>query len=543
MVIQSNLSALNTFNNLNLTASQLRIATERLSSGFRINRAADDAAGLVVSEKMRSQIRGLNQAARNARSGMDMLSVAEGGLNETQAILHRLRELSVKSANATYQDDVDRQAIQLEVNALVGEIDKIASSTEFNKIKLLDGSLSGGRVGGSSEYGARFGIRQHIPELGQHISIASNVLGVTVAFTTGASGQGGENAIVDTTGRHVTINLHEGESYSDLQINELIKNAVREGGGVQNNVPATIEFKSDGGQVIAANFTTTPTVSGLRQRAEMDLLPLKNPGGYDGHADQIRFVANQYGSHTNTSGVFSSIKISVQPGTNVGDERVEINTHAVMGQSGAEITLHLATGEYTGEAIERLLRGAGFDYKVEMWSNVSQGDYSSVFFTEMGAVSMDPLSFTDGRGLGRSHSTSGHGLVLQIGPNNAAEQRMSVNINAMDSASIGLSGIDVRTADDARNSIEMIDKAAGVVSLERASLGVMNNRLEHTVNNLTSTAENLRASESRIRDADMAAEIIRFAKQRVLQKVGTAMLAQTVQKQEEVMQLLAFYSR
>jgi flagellin len=493
---------------------------------------------------MRAQIRGLNQASRNARDGIDLLSTAEGALNETHAILQRIRDLALKSANATNQDAIDREAMQLEINSLTSEIDRIAAGTEYNKIKLLDGSLSGRGVGMNNEHGARFGVRQDSAAFGQHISVSSDVMAVTVEFTTNnTSGTGGENAVTDATGRHVTVNLTAGETYTDNQINEFIRNATRPG-DVQLSAPAAIEFRSDTGQITAANFTTAPTVAGLRQRAEIDLTAapstLSTPFGY---ADNIKFTANQYGSHTNTQGVFSQINISVASGTNRGDERVSIDTQAVMGTSGAVITLHLATGtEYSNERIESLLRGAGFDYKVDMRTAAPQNEPASLFFAGTGSADVTVSAADDGRGLGRNHTTGGVGLELQIGANNAPYQRMSVNINAMDTASIGLTNVDIRTAEGARDAVDMAERAIGTVSLERASLGAMSNRLEHAINNLTSAAENITSSESRIRDTDMAEEIIRYAKAKVLQQVGTTMLAQTAQKQQEVMQLLAFYN-
>ena len=157
MVVQHNLNAINANNKMNINVSGTKKATEKLSSGYQINRAGDNAAGLAISEKMRSQIRGLSQATKNANDGISLIQTAEGGLNETHSILQRMRELAVQSANGTYQDDTDREAIQLEVDALKSEIDRIASSTEYNGMKLLDGSL-GGTTTGTTDFGARYGV-------------------------------------------------------------------------------------------------------------------------------------------------------------------------------------------------------------------------------------------------------------------------------------------------------------------------------------------------------------------------------------------------
>ena len=155
MVVQHNLNAINANNKMNMNVSGTKKSTEKLSSGLQINRAGDNAAGLAISEKMRSQIRGLSQATKNANDGISLIQTAEGGLNETHSILQRMRELAVQSANGTYQDDTDREAIQLEVDALKSEIDRIASSTEYNGMKLLDGSLSN-TANASSELGPKF---------------------------------------------------------------------------------------------------------------------------------------------------------------------------------------------------------------------------------------------------------------------------------------------------------------------------------------------------------------------------------------------------
>ncbi|MDR0804421.1 MAG: flagellar hook protein, partial [Oscillospiraceae bacterium] len=189
MAIAHNLSAINANNVNTRNITGQKKSMEKLSSGYKINRAGDNAAGLAISEKLRSQTRGLKQATNNANDGISLIQTAEGGLNETHAILQRIRELSVQSANGTYQDDTDREAMQLEVDALGSEIDRISTSTEYNKIKLLDGSLSG-TPNQTSTYGAAYGIREKNATLGGFVNVQSNISGVSIKFETTASGTG-----------------------------------------------------------------------------------------------------------------------------------------------------------------------------------------------------------------------------------------------------------------------------------------------------------------------------------------------------------------
>lgn len=237
MVVQHNLNAINANNKMNINVSGTKKATEKLSSGYQINRAGDNAAGLAISEKMRSQIRGLSQATKNANDGISLIQTAEGGLNETHSILQRMRELAVQSANGTYQDDTDREAIQLEVDALKSEIDRIASSTEYNGMKLLDGSLGGAQA--ANKYGANYGKVSEL--LNAKMTVTSDVAGTTLSFAAAASGKGGENALWNEDGTKLTINLVEGESYTDKDIQNLIDNATQsKNAGQTNAVPPTL---------------------------------------------------------------------------------------------------------------------------------------------------------------------------------------------------------------------------------------------------------------------------------------------------------------
>jgi len=387
MIIQHNLPALNVNNRLNANVLGVKKSTEKLSSGFRVNRAADDAAGLAISEKMRAQIRGLGQAVRNANDGISLIQTAEGALEETHDMLKRLKELAIQAGNDTYSDE-ERAYMQDEVDKIKTEIDRIAKSTDFNGIKLLDGSIgnSGGVSGMGDNYGARYGIYQFSAAFYQYVAVSSSISGVTVEFTTGASGKGGENAFWDESGKHLTINLANGNAYTDAQINALIKNANI---AKQNPAaPAKVEWKSDSGIITARSFKTGATIAGERQNFEVDLLPLELSGGTEYYADKIRFTANTYGSHKDTAGLVSGLRIITDAPR--GEEKVVVDKAAVKGTAGAEISIHLATGtEYTNLDIENLLKKAGFDYSAQMFCTKKPDGDTTALFNRIGEVKVN----------------------------------------------------------------------------------------------------------------------------------------------------------
>ena len=539
LVVQHNMSALNANNKMNTNVSGLKKATEKLSSGYQINRAGDNAAGLAISEKMRSQIRGLAQATRNANDGISLIQTAEGGLNETHSILQRMRELAVQSANGTYQDETDREAIQKEVDALKSEVDRISTATEYNGMKLLDGSLAG--KSSSTEYGAHYGMNEVMDDIGGgRISTESSVVGMSIEFTTGASGKGGENAVWAASGLKVTINLVENKSYTDAEINDLIKNAtVPKGAGMTGPV-GEISFKSEYGVVTAAAAETTATVAGVRDTGTGDLSSIvadKTNGGI-GSSDTIKLTANSYGeSKLNES---LAAKITVIADRAAGKEEVTVEKATDIDNAGAEVTLHLSTGvKYSEKDIENLLAEAGYDYSVELTDAKNpDGADDGYLYLNVAGTGVD-VSPTGGVGLGKNFSGSvGEGLVFQIGANGVKDQRVTLNVDDMGAASLGIANIDVSTREAANKAIEAVDAATKKVSLQRADLGALQNRLEYTVNNLTTTNENLTNAESQIRDTDMATEMINYTKYNILQQASQAMLAQANQQPQAVLQLL-----
>ncbi len=557
MVVQHNLNAINANNKMNINVSGTKKATEKLSSGYQINRAGDNAAGLAISEKMRSQIRGLSQATKNANDGISLIQTAEGGLNETHSILQRMRELAVQSANGTYQDDTDREAIQLEVDALKSEIDRIASSTEYNGMKLLDGSL-GGTTTGTTDFGARYGVLISAntvvdganTKLKENLSLegatlTSSVNGVTVTLADTASGVGGENAQWDAAGTTLTINLKAGQSYSQSQINDLIKNATMAkadaAGTPQASTPADVELKLKSGVFTFQKAETFKTSAGVRATSDdTDLVEylINGTDQNDGYADTIKFTSNNYGEDTR--------KLKIATDVAAGKEWVATTTanNEGTGIKDGEFTLHLATGvEYTEEDIQNLLKQAGLDYTVTLTdSKTPDGDksfYAQKVVAEADATAIEIGKTTVGAGLGSDKLTgTGKGLTFQIGANGVEDQRVTLSVGDMSSTSIGVGGADVSTQDAANKAIDMVDAAVKTVSMQRAGLGALQNRLEYTVNNLTTTNENLTAAESQIRDTDMATEMINYTKNNILQQASQAMLAQANQQPQAILQLL-----
>ena len=540
MVVQHNISAQNANEAMRKNVAGLKKSTEKLSTGYSINRAADNAAGLAISEKMRSQIRGLTQATANSNDAISLIQTAEGGLQETEDIMQRMRELAVQSANGTYTDE-DREQIQHEVNALKDEVDRISSATEYNEMKLLDGSLDG-KSASNGVYGARYGTQitdDTNKVLSKGSTVTSNVKGVQVKFTTGASGKGGENAAWDADGNELTINLVKGQSYTQNDIDKLVAEA-NEQKTAQTGTAADIKITLANGQtktVSADQGASAATTAGVR--ADGGNVSLKNAlvagATTEGYADQIKFTSNSYGADTR--------KIALVFDKAAGKEEVTTKTADTDDYTkDGTFEIHLATGvEYSKDDIEQLLSKAGLDYEVELSDSAApDGDVKLYANIKPSAGITSTLgSGTAGKGVGKEALTStGEGLTFQIGANGVEDQRLNVNIGDMSTAALGLADLSVAKQDDANVAINKIDDAIKTVSSQRAKLGAVQNRLEHTVNSLNTANENLSAAESQIRDTDMATEMIKYTKSNILQQASQSMLAQANQQPQGVLQLL-----
>ena len=535
MIVQHNLTAMNANRQLGISTSALAKSTEKLSSGYRINRAADDAAGLAISEKMRSQIRGLDQASTNAADGISMIQTAEGALNESHSILQRMRELCVQAANGTETDE-DRGNIQDEIEQLQEELDRIASDTEFNEMKLLDGSLSANAVGGSAS-GPKFGVYDKTLKA----FVTSDVKEVAVKVANDAA-VGGESAIWNAGGTELTIHLAENMTYTQAEIDELIQEAKQED-STATGTPAKVEVNLKYGS-LTADATTVggeKTVAGKKATSAKETIATANFVG----ADQIQITANRYGDD-------HEIKIDIKFDAKAGAESCSITTAATYAADGSltaagGYTLKLQSGkEYTEEDIETLLAEAGLDMDVTLSSSKDPDEPNTVFITDSNETVT--LQLQNGAGLGDEDAylgeakygtqAGGRGIILQVGANEG--QTMSFSIEDMSATALGVndSNVNLSTQTGASRSLGKIDDAIAKVSKQRSLLGAVQNRLEHTITNLDNTAENLQAAESGIRDVDMAAEMVTMSKYNILQQAGQSMLAQANQATQGVLSLL-----
>ena len=535
MIVQHNMSAMNANRMLGVTSSSLSKSTEKLSSGYRINRAADDAAGLSISEKMRSQIRGLNKASANAQDGISLIQTAEGALNESHSILQRMRELSVQASNGTETDD-DREAVQKEISQLQEELTRISSTTEFNTMKLLDGSQGGSSSTTSS--GPKFGV---IDSTLDGALVTSNVAGIKVATAASTDTKvGQETAIWDDAGTTLKLNLSKNKVYTQDEIDDIIANAKQEDSSA-TAAPAEVKVTLKNGIFNADADTTDGEATAAGAKAASNDATVT---GFVG-ADTIKFTANKYGAEFN--GTVFKFAFDKETGKEEVETTTAITTDAANKITAGEYTIHLAAGkEYTAEDIEDILKTAGFDFDVTL--SGATPDQPNTLFATSGATTVADITMTAGAGLGSEKAlwgqdgydsvSSNAGITLQIGANEG--QTMSFSIDDMSARSLGVDGnkIDIATQSGAQKATTTIDAAIKKVSAQRSKLGAVQNRLEHTIANLDTAAENTQTSESRIRDTDMASEMVVYSKNNILLQAGQSMLAQANQSNQGVLSLL-----
>ena len=465
MRINHNIASLNTYRQLTMNTAAGSKSLEKLSSGLRINRAGDDAAGLAISEKMRGQIRGLDQAQRNAQDGISLIQTAEGALTETHSILQRMRELAVQASNDTNTVD-DRAEIQKEIDQLTSEIDRIGETTEFNTKKLLNGG-----AGLTTSFSVK-----------QVNSVDQNWIQVV----SGTS---------ETTADNTDIIITDATKASSAKYSTTVTGATAGTASIQIN-----------GYTISYTATTNTTENAESIAKAINAVSDKIGVRAVAVAAGLDIISNDVGSASSLSvvGAANTILTSAVNSTTTGLD-ADINSAQIADTDyiARGNTIIVTAGKYKG--LELQLNSA------VMSNNAAEND-ATFKITGNGA------------------------LALQIGANE--NQEMSVSIGDMRASALGVDNINVTTQISAKTAITTIDAAIKTVSAERSKLGAIQNRLEHTINNLGTTSENLTASESRIRDVDMAKEMMEFTKNNILTQAAQAMLAQANQQPQGVLQLL-----
>ena len=457
MVVQHNMQAANANRMLNVTTSAQSKSTEKLSSGYKINRAADDAAGLTISEKMRKQIKGLDRASTNAEDGVSAVQTAEGALTEVHSMLQRMNELATQSANGT-NSNTDRKAIQDEIDQLTTEIDRVSETTKFNETYLLkgDGAEKEHKVNAHdagldgvtlTDKGDKVDVTLKTLNAGDKVSIAGKnyTIGSSVDEATAlVTGQQKANGTITVNGEKYTYD-DTGKTWKDSK-----------------NANATIKIA--GGDVVSDG---TKTLTAMKDGA--------NAAGADGIDDNDSTV----------------------------------------------ITAGKAYQLQTAEIVKASSIGSDKAATVKDGANADK-DATATFTLNKGTVSYkDSLSFN-----------------LHVGADADMTNKITVNIDSMNSAGLGVKGIKADTEQDATYAIDAIADAISTVSSQRSSLGAVQNRLEHTINNLDNVVENTTSAESRIRDTDMAEEMVNYSKNNILAQAGQSMLAQANQSNQGVLSLL-----
>ncbi len=503
MVVQHNMQAMNSNRVLGGTTLAQAKSTEKLSSGFRINRAADDAAGLTISEKMRKQIKGLNRASKNAQDGISAVQTAEGALTEVHSMLQRMNELSTQAANGTNSKS-DRDAIQSEIGQLTTEIDRVAETTKFNETYLLKGD---------SESNKKI-INLPAHDAGLKGTLTDNGDG-TATFTMDEL-KAGEKVMIG--GKEYTI----GEEEADLK-----KDVVEALHDPKAN-PAVTDFQKDDKAVI--NGVKCKYHDGTETCKGNDKV---EAGWYkeDGFPHDLANTdkANFKDFKVDLKGTVEANgkKFKSMENDGKGFDKNDKST-ITKGKAYYLASLELAKANEIGDdpsADPDRPAGAG-----------KRNDKKVDSFKEDGTDAKNVIDIN----VGQAKVPATLSFNLHVGSDADMTNKINVNVEAMTSAYLGVKNLNV--SDDSGNAatyaIDSIGDAISKVSAQRSSLGAIQNRLEHTIANLDNISENTTAAESRIRDTDMASEMVEYSKNNILKQAGTSMLAQANQSSQGVLALL-----
>ena len=574
MVVQHNLTAMNSNRMLGLTTASQAKSTEKLSSGYKINRAADDAAGLSISEKMRKQIRGLTQASLNAQDGISAVQTAEGALTEVHDMLQRMNELAVKASNGTMSED-DRSYVQNEIDQLVTEIDRVSETTKFNETYLLKGAgdksatvKADATIGGTSSEATVTAAKGNIysgtiasglasgtedTAIVKYKDAEGNTRTKEITFKAGADAEATAknlakaieddkdlgrifNASADKSGKLTVESKLNGNKTDDS------KNAVSE-----------ITFKSAAGTLKTEIAGTTEAATG-----ESVTFTLTNKAGanqlQDGNSITIDGKTYTYDSaKTSTTDDANTFKSLDDLQKLLGDDyKVSVEITATKTSqdwkkdTNAGASAPIADGDAVVTTVKTDLAAAS---KTSALGTITAANGTTAF-TDVakptGNTAGTQVTYTDKvitLNIARKaavETSDALTLSLQVGADSTDENKISVDIESMGAKSLGIDGlkVDGTNSTNADNAIDTIAAAIQKVSTQRSALGAVQNRLEHTINNLDNVVENTTSAESQIRDTDMATEMVKYSNNNILSQAGQAMLAQANQSNQGVLSLL-----
>lgn len=578
MVVQHNMNALNAYNKLNTNVAGLKKSSEKLSSGYRINRAGDDAAGLAISEKMRSQIRGLTQAKRNSQDGISMIQTFEGATQESHSILQRMKELASESANGTYQNDVDRDAIQLEFNQLNDELDQIAD-TDFNGVVMLNGGeMADGTRAANDKFDYVNATRQaqQVGTAGGYVkaidsSAYAGTNSETVTFT----------ASVDKDGK-VTWEKSDGAKGTVGYVAADTANKAQ-GGFTYDGAVVTVDTsKIVAGDTITINFEKKNDAVGTQPGTTGYNVDIGKTGGdkTDGSAGvtsaTIALTAGTKVTSQEIADAFNALNgITIgetfakdaTEGTNMTVNGVTVPADATLAEIGkvgdgklvVDKNKKISYVDRAGTAYElatitgaKMANGATNAGTVTTTVNVGQATYtpandkaitlvepkSKVSQSNSNNTATAPLTYTDHMVLQTGARTKDSvDFTFNYSTTGMGDLKANLDVSSREGG-LNTKNLSLATAADANTAIDKIDNAINKVSMVRATFGATQNRLEHKIENLTTTNENLTEAESGIRDTDMASEMLSYTKYNVLQQAAQSMLAQANQQPQSILQLL-----
>ena len=523
MKINHNMSAMIANNQLLRNEDGLSASIERLSSGLKINHASDDAAGMAIATKMRAQIKGLDQASRNASDGISVVDTADGAMQEIHSMLQRMRELSVQAANTGAYSKEDQDAIQAEITSLTDEIDRISRDTEFNKKKLLDGSLDQ-RVYTNTRSVSRIEISDSVKADDYSVTVTQDARqAVLVADGTAAQGDvpAGATGVVSING--VNVEITEGQDWESVF--ESLREAAERGEVNLFCIDMDVDADNIGGAAENAGYT---------------------PADFRDGNKALVFVSDRYGSATEMKITCDNPELAAYLGITADSEDgfdvtvKGVDAKVILGEGFS------SQASYTSDGNNITITDRnGFKLRFEVDPGIAKTGFDDYNFA--GALKDEKVEASD---ITTPYDpdnpdtyfelefevTEIGTMTLHIGANE--NQTMSVRIPSVSAKALYIDGVDVTTVNGAERAIGIYDYAISKVSESRSRLGAYQNRLEHTVASLDSTEENMTAALSRIEDVDMAEEMTTYTQYNVLSQAATSVLAQANDIPQQALQLL-----